>query len=271
MARNRFATRTDLRIAYETRGRWWLNRQWLVLIMGLGFDREGWTPILKGLQRHFRLVLIDNRGCGRSSVPARPFTVADLAADVIAVLDDARIEQANVFGISLGGMVAQRVAIDYPRRVQRLILGCTTPGWPIAHPMPAPALRLLASSSHQSREVLVRRTVENALSPTTLEQRPELVDSLIEHQRHRPTSPAAWSALAAAGAGYFSSPDRLPIHAPTLVLHGDADTVVDPRNATLLARRIKDAELVRIPGAGHLFFWEQPELVVREIRRFLRS
>jgi pimeloyl-ACP methyl ester carboxylesterase len=164
VSRTRYARGGELRIAYELRGKLHWRRPWLVLIQGMGLDRSGWGPVLRKLRRHFRLVLVDNRGTGRSGLPAVSFDVADMAADVVAVLDGAGIRQAHVLGVSLGGMVAQELAIDHPGRVDALVLVSTTPGWPFAYPMPAASLRLIAAEGSMTREVALRRHVENALS-----------------------------------------------------------------------------------------------------------
>jgi 3-oxoadipate enol-lactonase len=168
-------------------------------------------------------------------------------------------------------MVAQEVAIRHPARVRRLVLACTTPGWPLAYPMPARSLRLLAAARRTSPEIAIRRNVENALAPRTLERDPALVERLVRHQRDRPADRKGWSALAAAGAQYYGGTGQTRIGAPTLVVHGMADTVVDPRNAALLMQRIPQAELVMLPDAGHLFFWENPACFVRMVSRFLRT
>src|SRR6266704_2873155 len=133
---NRYASNGTLRIAYELQGTMHRRRPWLVLIQGMGFDRSGWEPVLPALRRSFRLVLVDNRGTGRSGRPDGSFTVADMAGDVVAVLDAAGIGRAHVLGASLGGMVAQELAITRPERVDRLVLVGTTPGWPSGYPMP---------------------------------------------------------------------------------------------------------------------------------------
>ena len=112
MRSNRFADNGSSRIAYELCGRIEHRKPWLVLIQGLGFDRSGWAPVISALRRRFRPVLIDNRGSGRSTTPDRKFTVADMAADVAAVLDSGRIARAHVLGASLGGTVAQELAIS---------------------------------------------------------------------------------------------------------------------------------------------------------------
>jgi 3-oxoadipate enol-lactonase len=269
VGRTRYTRGPDLRIAYERRGALHSRRPWLVLIQGLGFDRSGWAPVTRRLQRRFRLLLVDNRGSGRSDVSADSLAIADLSNDVIRVLDAARVRRGHVLGTSLGGMVAQELAIEHPERVNRLVLACTTPGWPYAFPMPASSAQLMTATGQLRREVALRRHVENALSTRTVKTRPELVERLIAHQRRRPNDPAAWAAMAAAGARYSGGMRQTRIQAPTLVLHGAADTVVDPRNSQLLAERIPNAQLTIFPDLGHLFFWEDPNGFVDVVTSFL--
>jgi len=259
-----------LRIAYELRGTLHRRRPWLVLVQGMGFDRFGWEPVLRKLRRYFRLVLVDNRGSGYSDLPTGSFGVADMAGDIVAVLDGAGVGRAHVMGVSLGGMVAQELAVDHPERVEGLVLVSTTPGWPFAYPMPAVSARLIAATSNMAREVALRRHAENALAGgTTVQRRPELVDRLVELQRSRPTDPSAWSAQAAAGARYAGRLGQTRIRARTLVLQGAADTVVDPRNGKLLAGRIPGAQLVIFPELGHLIFWQDPDGFVDAVTSFL--
>ena len=164
MSRTRYARSGELRIAYERRGAMRRRRPWLVLIQGMGFDRQGWGPVLGKLRRHFRLVLVDNRGLGHSDRPDGSFTVADMAGDVVAVLDAAGIRRAHVLGASLGGMAAQELAIRHAERVDGLVLACTTPGWPFAYPMPAASVRLLAATARMPAEAARHRHTENALA-----------------------------------------------------------------------------------------------------------
>ena len=268
--RTRYARSGDLRIGYELRGSVMSGgRPWLVLVQGLGFDRAGWEPIVGHLKRHFRLVLIDNRGSGDSDPSPQRFEVAQMASDVVAVLDHAGIAKAHVLGISLGGMIAQELAAGHPDRVDALVLAATTPGFPGGYPVPSASMALFAAGPFLSLDAKRRRHVMNALSAATVRDRPELVEELVEHVTARPTSPRGASAQAIAGAAYVSSYGPHAIRARTLVLHGDADTVVDPRNARILARRIPHAELVLFPGLGHLLFWEDPDAFAEAVTSFL--
>jgi 3-oxoadipate enol-lactonase len=269
VSRTRYGRSGELRIAYELRGTMHRRRPWLVLIQGMGLDRFGWEPVLRKLQRHFRLVLVDNRASGLSDRPAGVFAVADMAADVVAVLDAAGIRRAHVMGASLGGMVAQELAVDHPKRVDGLVLACTTPGWPFAYPMPQASVRLIAATAGMTAELALRRHAENALSARTLQHRPELLGRLVELQGSRPADPAALRAQATAGALYAGRRRQTRIRARTLVLQGAADTVVDPRNGKLLADRIPGARLVIFPELGHLLFWEDPDGFADAVTSFL--
>ena len=109
----------------------------LLLIHGLGYAGSwGWRPVLEPLARSFRVIAFDNRGIGGSDQPPGPYSTRMMAEDAVAVLDEAGVERAHVVGTSLGGMIAQELALAAPERVDRLVLACTTPGGPNSYPMP---------------------------------------------------------------------------------------------------------------------------------------
>jgi 3-oxoadipate enol-lactonase len=272
MARRRTTKNRGVRLSYELRGRLRRRRRpWLVLVQGLGFDHNGWGPGVRGLGRRFRLVLLDNRGSGRSDVPPPPYSVEEMADDVVAVLDAARIKRAHVLGASLGGMIAQELAINHPDRVDRLVLVCTTPGWGAGYPFPPSNTQLLWETAQMPTEAGIRRRIEHALAPSTVGSRPGLVDRLVAHQLAHPQDPLGRWAQASAGVGYSNRFRDTSIRARTLVLHGTSDGVVDPGNARVLAARIPEAHLELIPDAGHLLFWEQPQRFVELVTHFLEE
>ena len=251
-----------VRIAWERRG----SGKPLLLIHGLGYARWGWEPVVDGLAERNEVVLFDNRGIGESDAPEGPYSVRTLAEDAVAVLDSAGLARADVLGTSLGGMVALQLALDFRDRVDRLVLACTTPGGAGSAPMPERTARLLTEAPALTPEVALRRFVENALGA---DAGAALVDRIVELRLAASQSPAAWAAQAAAGAG-FDVADRIDeIDAPTLVLTGDDDAVVDPANSRLLADTIPGARLEVFPGAGHLFFWEEPDRFVQLVREFV--
>lgn len=232
----------------------------LLLIQGLGYARWGWEPVVEPLARSFDVLTFDNRGIGESEVPVTPYTTADMAGDAARVLEEAGVERAHVVGTSLGGMIAQELALGHPERVEKLVLACTTPGGPEAFPMPQRTVDLM----------LARATIEeytrNALHPA---ERPDLVSRILAHRKRTDQGYEAWAAQATAGAGFDASARLGGLAVPTLVQHGDADVVVDPRNAELLAELIPDARVSIYEGGGHLFFWQEPERFVRELEEFL--
>jgi 3-oxoadipate enol-lactonase len=261
------AVGSGVRIAYEVTG----SGPSVVLAHGLGYARWGWEPVAAPLAREFTVVTFDNRGIGASDVPDGPYSAAAMAEDVVAVMDEAGLHRTHLIGTSLGGMVAQEVAISWPERVDRLVLACTTPGGPTAFPLPERTLALIAEAPALAPEVALRRFVENAVAEETVRDRPELVDRIYAKRLEFPPDPLGWQAQAAAGTTHDAF-DRLgEIRAPTLILHGTDDGVVDPRNAELLAREIADSRVAMFPGAGHLFFWEQPERFLQVVRGFLRE
>ncbi len=262
-----YADSSGVRLAYEVRG----DGEPLVFIHGLGYDRFGWGPLPDLLAKDFRVVAFDNRGVGDSDVPEGPYAVSQMAADVAAVLDAADMEQANVFGVSLGGYIAQELALTYPKRVRKLVLGSTAPGGPRSHPMPAPGLEAFGRFPTMEREAGLRVMVENSLGGHAVRERPELVEEIYAYRLERGPTLAGWQAQAYAGAT-FDAYDRVgTIDAPTLVLQGGGDNVVDPRNAELLVELIPDARLELIPDRGHLLIWEEGDRLASIVKEFLES
>ena len=254
-------------LAYEERG----AGTPVLLVHGLGYTRGGWGPAADLLEKRFGLLLMDNRGMGESDKPPGPYTVAELAADAAAVLAAAGLERAHVLGTSLGGMVAQELAIGWPERVARLVLVCTTAGGASAYPMPERTVRLFGEVPGLEPEVALRRMAENSLADATVRARPELVEQIYAYRLVNRPDLAAWAAQAAAGAA-FDSRDRLGgIRAPTLVLTGTADNVIDHRNSELLAQGIAGARLEHFHGGGHLFLWEEPERFAATVGDFLAA
>lgn len=252
----------NVRIGWERRG----AGAPVVLVHGLGYARWGWEPVAEQLAERFEVVLLDNRGIGESDAPPGPYTAAEMAGDVLGVMDEAGLSRANVLGTSLGGMIAQELALAAPERVDRLVLVCTTPGGANAAPMPAQTVRLMAEAPSLEPVVALRKFVENALAPGASV---ELVEGILAHRIATAQPPAAWMAQAAAGAA-FDAWDRLPeLAVPTLVLHGTEDAVVDVANADLLATRIAGARVVRFEGCGHLLFWEEPDRFLEIVGEFL--
>jgi 3-oxoadipate enol-lactonase len=247
-------------IRWEERG----SGRPLLLIQGLGYARWSWEPIVPALARRYRVLCFDNRGIGESDKPEGPYTAAGMADDALQVLDEAGVERAHVLGASLGGMIAQELAVAHPERVDKLVLCCTHPGLAHGLPMPAVTVQLFQEAATLPPEVALRRFVVNALGADPPEA---LVEELYRRRLENPVDPAGWQAQAAAGTT-FAGVDA-PIAHETLIVTGTADNVIDPGNADVLAERIPGARVEKLAGLGHLLFWEQPGAFVRIVEEFL--
>jgi len=254
-------------IAYEVQG----DGAPLTFVQGLGYDRRGFGRLPQLLAEHFRVLTIDNRGVGESDEPEGPYSVPQMAADVAAVLDDAGLERTNLFGVSLGGFIAQEFALSYPERVEKLILCSTMPGGPKSLPMPAPGQEAFGKFPTMEREAGLRLMVENSLGARGVREVPGLADEIYRYRLERAPSLAAWQAQAYAGAT-FDAYDRVhAITAPTLVVHGGTDNVVDTRNGELLAELIPNAHIEVVPDRGHLLVWEDSERVAELVMEFVQA
>jgi 3-oxoadipate enol-lactonase len=257
---------TDL--YYERRGR----GEPLLLIQGLGGNSLHWGEgFLGALEDTFELVLYDHRGAGRSGPLTGEHTIADLAADALGLLDALEIERAHVVGISMGGMVAQEVALTAPDRVRTLVLGCTFPGGPEAKMTDMAVVGMLAEavlSGDDERTLRVGYEVMIAAEYGAQEGAYELYCELAG--QYRAPVPVLMAQLSAI-MGHDTSERLGEIETPTLVVHGTEDRLMDPANGELLARLIPGARLELLAGSGHMFFWEQPERSAQLVRDHVAS
>jgi pimeloyl-ACP methyl ester carboxylesterase len=238
----------------------------ILLIMGLAYPSHMWYRTRPLLASGYRTVALDNRGIGQSDVPQGPYPIALMASDAAAVLDAAGIESAHVFGVSMGGMIAQEFALQFPARVRSLILGCTAAGGPTAVRAEPEAIQMLMSRAKMSPEQAAEAAVPFIYDPATPRER---IDQDLAIRRPWFPSPEGYAAQLQ-GIFAWEAYSRLgQIVAPTLVIHGESDRLVPSGNANLIAERIPGAKLVMIPWASHLFFTDQPEVAHRAIMEFL--
>ena len=263
----RLARNGPVALAYDVRGR----GSPLVLIQGVGVGRWGWEPVADRLARRFQVITIDNRGIGASDAPPGHYSTRMMADDVLAVLDDAGIQQASLVGTSLGGMIAQELALAHPERVDRLVLVATIPGGPRSRPMPLLTTYLFAWVPFMTSQAKLQQFVHTTLGPETLRRRPKIARRLAARKLAHPQSQHAWRAQTEAGMLFNPLGRQRRITQPTLVVQGTADQVVDSGNAEVLAGLVPDARLQRFHGAGHLLYWEQPKRFVRIVTDFLTN
>jgi 3-oxoadipate enol-lactonase len=238
----------------------------VLLIMGLSFTHEMWFRVGPELAGDYRIILFDNRGMGRSDVPRGPYRIPLMASDARAVLDAAHIESAHVIGASMGGMIAQELALRHPERVRSLMLGSTTSRallgkWPRFGYGP----RQWRGLSREERERALRRLLYADTTP---------LERIQEDWRVRCACHWCYKGFLNQFAGIlmWSAYRRLPrIQVPTLVVHGDQDRMVPPENGRVVASRIPGAQFELIRDAGHIMITDQPQACVGAIRRFLNE
>lgn len=237
----------------------------VVLIGGLGFGRWGWFRQVPALSRHFRVVTFDVRG-----ERGLRNGVEDLASDVVDLMDHLKIRKAHVIGTSLGGFVAQELALRRPDLVDRLVLVCTSYGGRGPEAMSALALADMIGWGSYSPEGALRRGLETATSDVYRAEHAEEFEKIIHWRSADAPSFATYFGEARAGAVFDLSRDVEHITSPTLVLHGSEDRYVPPLNARALADAIPDSRLRVLDRAGHLVFIERFAEVNREIVTFLK-
>ena len=234
--------------------------------MGLGYPAVMWFRTRPTFSKEFRTIGIDNRGVGHSDMPPGPYSIPMMATDACAVLDAAGIETAHVYGVSMGGMIAQEFALQYPERVRSLVLGCTSAGGPNAVRAEADVFEFL-TDPQQSREDALEAGIPFIYDASTPRS---LIDEDIAVRNNWLPKPAAYFAQLE-GIIAWEAYSRLPeIRKPTLVIHGLNDRLVPSANAKLIADRIEGSELKVLPDAGHIYATDQTELTLRTVLDFLR-
>lgn len=240
----------------------------VLLIMGLSYPSDMWHRTRPVLTAHYQTIALDNRGIGRSDVPPGPYPIALMASDAAAVLDAAGVESAHLFGVSMGGMIAQEFALQYPRRVRSLILGCTAAGGPTAVRAEPEAAAMLRARGNMSPEEAIEAPVRFIYDSATPRER---IDEDLAVRRPWLPRPEGYTAQLQGIIAWEAYSRLSAIAAPTLVIHGEADRLVPPENGKLIAERIPGAKLVMIPHASHLFTTDQTEAAHRAILEFLNE
>ena len=254
-------TANGVRLHYELAGR----GPTVLLLHPVGLDLTWWQPQVEALGSEFQVLRLDFRGHGESAVAPPPCTLVDFANDAHALLQTLEIRSVHVIGLSLGGMVAQVLALEHPADVRSLILTntlCTLPA------QARQAMRARGEAAKQGgMAVVIEPTVERWFTPGFMDS------PLVAHCRERllVNDVGAWAATWNAIADLDTLPRLGEIHAPTLVTTGDADVSTPVPAAHVIADHIEGATLRIMPGAPHMAPYERPDLFNPLVLEFLRQ
>lgn len=251
----------DININYSTQG----TGEPLVMIMGFGSAMEGWHFQTPFFSKHFRVVILDNRGVGGSDKPKGPFTTRMMADDVIHLMDHLKIENAHVMGASMGGMIAQEISINYPERVNKLVLACTYAkrGETFRHISDGAKLR---GSPAERMTAIIDLAFNKPLY--------RFVFGFLARFRSIPQGSPDSVGIEGQSAAVMSHDtlERLgSITSETLVIVGTRDRLIDPAASEVIASRIPKIKLIKIEGGSHTIMVENKDEFNREVLKFLTN
>ncbi|HTP45040.1 MAG TPA: alpha/beta fold hydrolase [Candidatus Acidoferrum sp.] len=237
----------------------------VLLLMGLGWSSDMWYRTKPLLASKYRTITFDNRGAARSDVPAGPYPIATMASDAAAVLDAAGVESAHLYGVSMGGMIAQEFALQYPGRVKSLILGCTAAGGPEAIRAKPEVFDVLMRQGMTAEEAAraINPFIYDASTP------PSRIEEDLAIRLQWVATVQGYTAQLQ-GIIMWEAYSRIAkISVPTLIVHGETDQLVPAENGKLIAGRISGSKLVMIPHASHIYSTDQPDAAHGPVLEFL--
>ena len=267
----------DINIAYKRFG----QGKPILFISGTSQTKDAWEPTLLSqlAATNHTVIVFDNRGIGETTVGTKPFSIEQFANDTAGLLDTLQIEKADVFGASLGSFVAQELTLNYPQRVERLVLSAGYCGGKEAEYPSGQAAETLMTLA--SPEVLLNMTAEQQamilapimFPPEWLEEHPEILNTtVIQLTPVRSASPEIIQQQGLAVGTWKGSCDRLSsITQPTLLIVGDQDLLAPPANSAMMAERIPNSRLVILEGTGHGAMWQIPDEFTASIQNFLET
>jgi pimeloyl-ACP methyl ester carboxylesterase len=251
----------------------------LFLIQGLTGGRNDWFFQMRSFRKHYRVVTFDNRGAGSTDKPEELYDIRTMADDTIGLMDHLKVDKAHILGMSLGSLIAQEIAINYPDRIMKLIL--------VAAIVYGEGMREITEGIRKAlglRENYSEDEARNVMNNIDVKEYFAKVAGLSFNKKLfrmmlTPLSKIHAKRIGLEGlmgqlhaASTCETLDKIhTIEAPTLVLTGAQDKVVSPHSSELIADRIPNAKLVKVEDGSHAFFLEKPRRFNREVLAFLRD
>ena len=257
----------DIEIYYEFHG----QGEPLVLIMGLRRNIEWWYRQVPDLSKHFKVLVFDNRGAGRTEKPVMDYSIRLFADDTAALMESLDIKKAHILGVSMGGYIAQELAINYPGRVRSLILGCTSAGGERAVLMSPERLKKITANEGLIPEQILRKDMDIYFSDHFIRGNLEKIKEFVSISLRYYQPPDTFLRQFAACLKHDTVNRLNRVTVPTLITSGDDDPLVPPENSRILKELIPHAELIFFPGKRHCFFMEEAERFNEKVIHFFKS
>ena len=257
-----------IQLYYEIHGE--ENRDWMVLIMGLGFDISGWQFQVPEFAKEYKVLVFDSRDVGRSDKPDASYSIKMMADDTVRLMDRLDIEKAHIVGSSMGGFIAQEMAINYPERVRSLSLVSTSAHYTMY--LTAADIIKELKEKEVSEELIAKMNLFLGCTDSFL-RNDELVKMAIDMMLNHPyPQPLEAYIRQYKACREFDARNRLhKVKAPTLVLVGNQDVALPPSYSKELAEKIPGAKLVVLDGGGHGFNFEIPDKFNKAVLDFVRK
>jgi len=244
----------------------------LLMIMGLSANTDWWTDdLIESLAEDFKVIIFDNRGAGKTKNTDRDFSIKMLADDTVGLMDALNVEKFHLFGISMGGMIAQEVTINYSERVNKLILGCTHCGGS-KQILPSQEVIDILSRPREniSPEELIDGTIELLYTRDFIKSNPEFIEDYKQDLLKSPISPDSFERQIKAIMSFNTGMKLKKITCSTLIIHGKKDVLIPYQNSEILNKRIENSKVILLDDSGHSFFQPNPEKVINYIKEFLK-
>lgn len=243
-----------------------------VLIIGASADVNWWgKSFIERLSKEFKVIIFDNRGAGRTDKPDIPYTIKMMADDTIGLLNKLNIERAHILGISLGGMIAQEIAIDYPNLVEKLVLCSTSAGGSKYIPPSKEIFELLTGNIDFSPEEIIERTIPLLHTEEYIKNNPDIINESKKSMGSYQMPVHAFKRQTSAALSHSVGRKLKKLTIPTLILHGKKDRLVPFKNAEILADLIPNAKLVLFEHSAHALFSVEPKLIINTLIDFLKN
>ncbi len=257
----------DISINYEIQG----DGYPFLMITGVSICLKVWDkPLIDALSKKFKVITFDNRGSGQTDIPEGEYSIKMMADDTVGLMDALNIERSHVFGFSLGGMIAQEVALSYPQKVEKLILwGAACGGRKTVPPDLAAYKLIIGAVEGLTPERMAKATISLVFTKDFIKNNPEYIDDKIQRILKCRIPYSSYVRQVKAMFNFNTCRKLKKMATPTLIMQGKYDILVPPQNGEILAELIPKAKLIIFENSAHAIYPHEPELFIRSLFEFL--